>query len=201
MIRALLLLLSLAAPLHADKFYPLFAENTLSGWDTFGTAKWTMKDGVLTGGRTAIPNAGASSRPRHFKDFELTLDFKIDEHGKYNSGVFHVAHEEGIGPAYQINIGRGAARRRWDCISTNGYTRATKKTLSANRANGTGSASAQSALHSGLAQRKIHRRFHPQEPTCLSPQARPNCPPNLRRRRPRRLVQFRRMQIIERKEQ
>ena len=44
MIRTLLLLLSLAVPLHADKFYPLFTENTLSGWDTFGTAKWTMKD-------------------------------------------------------------------------------------------------------------------------------------------------------------
>ena len=111
MIRALLLLLSLAAPLHADKFYPLFAENTLSGWDTFGTAKWTMKDGVLAGGQDGDPKRwGVIQTKKHFKDFELTLDFKIDEHGKYNSGVFlRRPTKKGIGPAYQINIGRGAA--------------------------------------------------------------------------------------------
>ena len=48
MVYTLLLLLSLAAPLHADKFYPLFTENTLSGWDASGAAEWTMKNGVLT---------------------------------------------------------------------------------------------------------------------------------------------------------
>ena len=94
-----------------DKFYPLFAENTLSGWDTFGTAKWTMKDGVLTGGQVGDPKRwGVVQTKKHFKDFELTLDFKIDEHGKYNSGVFlRRPTKKGIGPAYQINIGRGAA--------------------------------------------------------------------------------------------
>lgn len=111
MIRALLLLLSLAAPLHADKFYPLFAENTLRGWETFGPAKWTMKKGVLTGGQDGDPKRwGVIQTKKHFKDFELTLDFKIDEHGKYNSGVFlRRPTKKGIGPAYQINIGRGAA--------------------------------------------------------------------------------------------
>ena len=102
MIRALLLLLSLATPLHADKFYPLFAENTLSGWDTFGTAKWTMKDGVLTGGQDGDPKRwGVIQTKKHFKDFELTLDFKIDEHGKYNSGVF-------LRRTTKKSIGRGA---------------------------------------------------------------------------------------------
>ena len=111
MVCTLLLLLSLAAPLHADKFYPLFTENTLSGWDTSGTAKWTMKDGVLTGGQDGDPKRwGVIQTKKHFKDFELTLDFKIDEHGKYNSGVFlRRPTKKGIGPAYQINIGRGAA--------------------------------------------------------------------------------------------
>ena len=51
------------------------------------------------------------------QDFELTLDFKIDEHGKYNSGVFlRRPTKKGIGPAYQINIGRGAAGNQWDYL-------------------------------------------------------------------------------------
>ena len=83
----------------------------MSGWDTFGTAKWTMKDGVLTGGQDGDPKRwGVIQTTKHFKDFELALDFKIDEHGKYNSGVFlRRPMKKGIGPAYQINIGRGAA--------------------------------------------------------------------------------------------
>lgn len=75
MVYTLLLLLSLAAPLHADKFYPLFTENTLSGWDTSGAAEWTMKDGVLTGGQDGDPKRwGIIQTKKHFKDFELTLD-------------------------------------------------------------------------------------------------------------------------------
>ena len=78
MIRALLLLLSLAAPLHAGKFYPLFAENTLRGWDTFGPAKWTMKDGVLTGGQDGDPKRwGVVQTKKHFKDYiRLSLDLE-----------------------------------------------------------------------------------------------------------------------------
>jgi hypothetical protein len=47
---------------------------------------------------------------RSFKDFDLELDFKIDEHGKYNSGVY-LRHGPGERRqrGYQVNIGRGAA--------------------------------------------------------------------------------------------
>ena len=45
-----------------------------------------------------------------FKDFELELDFMIDEHGKYNSGVY-LRNDPGTAgrTGYQVNIGRGAA--------------------------------------------------------------------------------------------
>lgn len=55
MIRALILLIALAPALHAGKFFPLFAENNLRGWETFGPAKWTMKKGVLIGGQDGDP--------------------------------------------------------------------------------------------------------------------------------------------------
>jgi hypothetical protein len=45
-----------------------------------------------------------------FKDFELVLDFMIDEHGKYNSGVYLRNAPESRGrTGYQVNIGRAAA--------------------------------------------------------------------------------------------
>ena len=45
-----------------------------------------------------------------FKDFELELEFMIDEHGKYNSGVY-LRNDPGKGgrTGYQVNIGRGQA--------------------------------------------------------------------------------------------
>jgi hypothetical protein len=47
---------------------------------------------------------------RQFRDFELRLEFKIDEHGKYNSGVYlRQDPSTGRRTGYQINIGRGIA--------------------------------------------------------------------------------------------
>ena len=45
-----------------------------------------------------------------FSDFELELEFMIDEHGKYNSGVY-LRNDTGTAgrTGYQVNIGRGAA--------------------------------------------------------------------------------------------
>jgi hypothetical protein len=55
-----------------------------------------------------------------FKDFELALDFMIDEHGKYNSGVY-LRQEPGRSgrTGYQINIGRGQAEEFTAGIFTN----------------------------------------------------------------------------------
>jgi len=46
-----------------------------------------------------------------FQDFELVLDFMINEHGKYNSGVYlRQTPGKGGRTGYQINIGRGQAQ-------------------------------------------------------------------------------------------
>jgi hypothetical protein len=45
-----------------------------------------------------------------FKDFDLRLQFMIDEHGKYNSGVYlRNEPDQRRQSGYQINIGRAAA--------------------------------------------------------------------------------------------
>jgi hypothetical protein len=48
---------------------------------------------------------------QRFQDFEIELEFMIDEHGKYNSGVY-LRQEPGKGgrTGYQVNIGRGQAQ-------------------------------------------------------------------------------------------
>jgi hypothetical protein len=44
-----------------------------------------------------------------YQDFELTLEFNLDEHGKYNSGIYIRNDVGSTGQStYQINIGRGA---------------------------------------------------------------------------------------------
>jgi hypothetical protein len=70
-----------------------------------------VEDGIIVGGQDGDPKrSGLLTTADSFKDFELELEFMIDEHGKYNSGVY-LRNEPGKGgrTGYQINIGRGAA--------------------------------------------------------------------------------------------
>ena len=63
------------------------------------------------GGQRGDPKkSGVIHTEREYRDFELALDFMIDEHGKYNSGVYlrNAAGKAGR-TGYQVNIGRGAA--------------------------------------------------------------------------------------------
>ncbi len=89
----------------------LFNGKDLTGWKPIGAAVWKAEDGVLTGGQDGDPKrSGLLTTTRVFQNFELAFDFMIDEHGKYNSGVYlrndpDTAKRTG----YQINIGRGAA--------------------------------------------------------------------------------------------
>jgi hypothetical protein len=89
----------------------LFNGKDLTGWKTIGSAIWKAEDGVLVGGQFGDPKRGGLIRTEEsFTDFELELEFQIDEHGKYNSGVYlrndpNTASRTG----YQVNIGRGAA--------------------------------------------------------------------------------------------
>ena len=89
----------------------LFNGKDLSGWTSVGSAKWEVSDRIIKGGQNGNPSkSGVLWTNEIFKDFDLTLEFKIDEHGKYNSGVyFRKSKTKPLGRPYQINIGRGAA--------------------------------------------------------------------------------------------
>lgn len=97
-------------PLGAEKI-SLFDGKSLEGWQAVGSAEWRVEDGVIAGGQDGDPRkSGILMTKRSFKDFELVLEFKIDEHGKYNSGVY-LRHGAGEGRqrGYQVNIGRAAS--------------------------------------------------------------------------------------------
>jgi hypothetical protein len=113
-IAPLLVLLSLAHALASDDektFRPLFNGRDLSGWETVGSAKWKVEDGIIIGGQDGdAKRSGLIMTKEQFRDFELRLDFMIDEHGKYNSGVYlRQSPGKGGRTGYQVNIGRGQA--------------------------------------------------------------------------------------------
>lgn len=90
----------------------LLKPDSLDNWNVVGTARWTVAGGVLRGGQDGDPKrSGLIMTNREFKDFDLELEFKIDEHGKYNSGVYlrHDPKQRGR-RGYQVNIGRAAAK-------------------------------------------------------------------------------------------
>jgi hypothetical protein len=97
-----------AAPERA--WTPLFNGKDLTGWVSNGTAVWKAEEGILVGGQEGDPRRGGLlSTTGAYKNFELSLDFLIDEHGKYNSGVY-LRNDAGTSgqTTYQVNIGRGA---------------------------------------------------------------------------------------------
>lgn len=90
---------------------PLFNGRDLDGWGQVGNARWRVEEGVIVGGQEGDPKrSGLLTTPGKFRDFELKLEFMIDEHGKYNSGVY-LRNDSGTAArtGYQVNIGRGAA--------------------------------------------------------------------------------------------
>jgi hypothetical protein len=95
----------------ADGWRSLFDGKNLDAWTQVGSAKWRVEDGIIVGGQDGDPKRGGMLVTKdQFKDFELVLDFMIDEHGKYNSGVYLRNAPESRGrTGYQVNIGRGAA--------------------------------------------------------------------------------------------
>lgn len=104
-------LLGLTCGSWAETREILFDGKTLDKWQSVGSAVWSIKEERLVGGQNGDPKrSGLIMTKASFRDFDLTLDFKIDEHGKYNSGVY-LRH--GVGErrrrGYQVNIGRGAA--------------------------------------------------------------------------------------------
>lgn len=100
-----------AAPQADEGWKTLFNGRDLEGWVPTGTAVWAVEDGVLVGGQQGNPKrSGVLATKDAYRDFELTLEFLIDEHGKYNSGVYLRNDAGSTGQStYQVNIGRGAA--------------------------------------------------------------------------------------------
>ena len=90
----------------------LFNGTSLDNWKTVGSASWKIEDGAMVGGQDGDPKrSGLIMTKRKFKDFDLQFDFKIDENGKYNSGVYLRHNPDVRGrKGYQLNIGRAAAK-------------------------------------------------------------------------------------------
>jgi 3-keto-disaccharide hydrolase len=112
---------SLPESKSAPEWRPLFSGRDLEGWKQVGSARWKVEDGVIIGGQEGDPKrSGLLTTVEQFQDFELELDFMIDEHGKYNSGVYlrNDLNERGR-TGYQVNIGRGAAEEYCAGLFTN----------------------------------------------------------------------------------
>lgn len=83
-----------------DGYIEIFDGKTFNGWRGYGKdsvpGKWTIEDGAIkfngTGAGEAQSNDGGDLIFAHkFKNFELTLDWKISKGG--NSGIFYLAQE------------------------------------------------------------------------------------------------------------
>ncbi|HEX4794910.1 MAG TPA: DUF1080 domain-containing protein [Humisphaera sp.] len=93
----------------ADAWRSLFNGKDLSDWTPVGRAVWRVEDGVIVGTQDGdASRSGVLDTKEQFQDFEISLDFLLDEHGKYNSGVY-LRNQPGTQAqtGYQINIGRG----------------------------------------------------------------------------------------------
>jgi hypothetical protein len=90
---------------------PLFNGKDLTGWTPVGTAIWRVEGDALVGTQGDDPKrSGMLLTNESFGDFELDLGVQIDEHGKYNSGVYLRCQRDEKGKlrtGYQVNVGRG----------------------------------------------------------------------------------------------
>ena len=71
---------------QATKATSLFNGKDLTGWTIYGTEKWYVEDGLLVCESGPDKAYGYLGTDKHYKNFELTLEFKQEANG--NSGVF-----------------------------------------------------------------------------------------------------------------
>ena len=81
----------------------IFDGTSLTGWAPRLDGQWEVADGTIS----AVPNAGRGfmATTAHYADFQLTVDFWIDDTA--NSGVFLRCPAEGAisqGNAFEVNI-------------------------------------------------------------------------------------------------
>ncbi|MDX1363682.1 MAG: DUF1080 domain-containing protein, partial [Arenibacter latericius] len=80
------ILFSLTAASMMAQEISLFNGKDLSGWTIHGTEKWYVEDGLLVCESGPDKGYGYLATDKHYKDFDLTLEFKQEADG--NSGVF-----------------------------------------------------------------------------------------------------------------
>src|SRR5258708_1614248 len=107
-------------PTTSTAWRPLFNGKDLIGWKVEGKAHWRVEDGVILGTQDGDARLGGLlATTDKFRDFELELEFMIDEHGKYNSGVY-LRNDPGTAgrTGYQVNIGRSPAEEYFAGVYT-----------------------------------------------------------------------------------
>ena len=72
----------------------LFNGKDLKGWTIYGTEKWYVEEGILVCESGPDEEYGYLGTKKHYKNFELNLDFKQEADG--NSGVFVRSTIEGV---------------------------------------------------------------------------------------------------------
>src|SRR5687768_481520 len=71
----------LPSSVSAEEWRNLFNGRDLEGWSQIGSAKWRVEEGVIVGGQDGEPRrSGLLATTDQFKNFELELEFMIDEH-------------------------------------------------------------------------------------------------------------------------
>ena len=89
-----ILALVLSAPNLQAQGKSLFNGKDLKGWIIYGTEKWYVEDGLLICESGPDEEYGYLGTKKHYKNFELNLDFKQEADG--NSGVFVRSTIEGV---------------------------------------------------------------------------------------------------------
>ena len=91
--KKILLLATLLLAINLTGQKALFNGENLDGWTIYGTEKWYVEDGLLVCESGPDKQYGYLATDEHYKNFELTLDFKQEADG--NSGVFIRSTVEG----------------------------------------------------------------------------------------------------------
>jgi hypothetical protein len=86
MVRAIAFLFVVTSVTHLIAQQKIFNEKDLNGWEIYGTEKWFVENGQLVCESGPDKAYGYLATKKHYKNFELTLEFKQEANG--NSGVF-----------------------------------------------------------------------------------------------------------------
>lgn len=91
----------------------LFNGKDLSGWKIYGTEKWYVEEGLLVCESGPDKEYGYLATEKHYKNFELTLEFKQEANG--NSGVFIRSTIEGTKiTGWQVEVAQQRANEEGD---------------------------------------------------------------------------------------